>query len=134
MKEFDGANHSLINTLERLDFDPPVVAGLTGDELFTIALVLQGLSLLIIMPIVGFFTGIWVLAFGVSLIIGIVSIGFVGRKVAKEKEKRPADIVWLDYRLKISGFFGISSDVLTKSQTFSCERIPKSKAKKKRKK
>ena len=123
MKNFDGTNHSLRNTLERLDFEPPVVAGLTGDELFTIALVLQGFSLLIIMPIVGFITGIWVLAFGVSLIIGILSIGFVGRKIAKEKEKRPADIVWLDYRLMISGWFHIKSDVLTKNQNFSCERM-----------
>jgi conjugative transfer region protein (TIGR03750 family) len=123
MKNFDGTNHSLRNTLERLDFEPPVVAGLTGDELFTIALVLQGFSLLIFLPLIGFFTGIWVLAFGVSLIIGILSIGFVGRKIAKEKEKRPADIVWLDYRLMISGWFHIKSDVLTKNQNFSCERM-----------
>ena len=123
MKDFDGTNHSLRNTLERLDFDPPVVAGLTGDELFTIALVLQGLSLLIIMPIVGFITGIWVLAFGVSLILGILSIGFVGRKIAKAKDKRPADIVWLDYRLMVSRWLHLKSDVLTKNQNFSCERM-----------
>jgi len=130
MKSFDGTNHSLINTLERLDFEPPVVAGLTGDELFTIALVLQGFSLLIFMPLIGIFTGIWVLAFGVSLIIGILSIGFVGRKIAKEKEKRPADIVWLDYRLMISGWFHIKSDVLTKNQNFSCERMKPAKKRK----
>lgn len=130
MKDFDGTNHSLRNTLERLDFDPPVVAGLTGNELFTIALVLQGLSLLIIMPTIGFITGIWVLAFGVSLILGIISIGFVGRKIAKEKDKRPADIVWLDYRLMVSRWLHIKSDVLTKNQNFSCERMTPAKKRK----
>jgi conjugative transfer region protein (TIGR03750 family) len=127
MQEFNGTNHSLKNTLERLDFDPPVVAGLTGDELALIALVLQGLSLLVVMPIIGIITGVWVLAFGVSLIVGIASIGFVGRLVAKAKEKRPADIVWLDYKLTIMGWVGMKSDVFTKNQSFSCERMVRTK-------
>lgn len=123
MKEFDGKNHSIKNTLERLDFDPPVVAGLTGDELFTIALGLQGLSLITICPLIGFTTGIWAMAFGGSLIIGIVCIGYVGRRVAKEKEKRPADIVWLDYKLKLLKMIGRKSEVFTIDEHFSCERV-----------
>lgn len=127
MDEFDGKNHSLRHTLERLDFDPPVVAGLTGDELFTIALVLQGVSFITVFPLIGFTTGIWVLAFGASLIIGLLCIGFVGRRIAKAKEKKPPDIVWLDIKLFFLKLFGRKSDVFTTNGYFSCDRIKQTK-------
>jgi len=130
MEEFNGANHSIKHTLERLDFDPPVVAGLTGDELFTIALGLQGLSFVTIFPLVGLITGVWALALGASLIIGIFCIGMAGRRVAKAKEKSPPDIVWLDYKLAIYGFFGAKTDVFTKSENYSCERLKQTKKRK----
>ncbi len=131
MAKFTREDHSINRTLESLDYDPAVIAGLTGNELFGIALVLQGLSLLIIVPLVGLLTGIWSLAFGLAMITGVLSIGIVARRVGKQKEIKPADIVWLDYKIKLINFlnsthiFNLDPGVFTEKESWSCERVKK---------
>lgn len=127
MNEWTTNNHSIPQTLERLDNDPPVVLGLTGDELFIIALSLQGASLLILFPLIFFLTGIWILGLGLSMIIGLLLITIVGKKVSKMKEREggAGDIVWINIKIKIAQTVGTKPDVMTKKETWSCDRSKK---------
>ena len=127
MNEWTKDNHSITQTLERLDNDPNVVMGLTGDELFIIALSLQGVSLFILFPLITLLTGIWILGLGLSMVIGVVLIAFVGKRVSKMKEREggAGDIVWVNIRIKIAQTFGSKPDVMTEKETWSCDRSKK---------
>ena len=116
-------------TLERLDFDPPVVAGLTGSELFSIAGILQLISLVVLFPIMGVLTGFWIPAFGFSMILGIFAIAIVGRRIAKQKEAMlgAGDLVWLNYKIKLIKLLGLKSDLFITKEKWSCERSTKNK-------
>jgi hypothetical protein len=119
-------NHraSINQTLEKLDFAPPVVAGLTGSELFSIAGILQLISIFILFPILGFLTGLWIPAFGLSMIIGLFAIAIIGRKIAKEKEAMlgAGDLVWLNYKIQIVKMLGLKTSLFITKEQWSCER------------
>ena len=122
MNEFDGKNHSIPTTLERLDFDPPVVIGLTGQELFLIAGALLVLCLIFVFPVLGMLTGLWIPMFGLSCIISLMLITVAGKRIAKQKEQKPADIVWVDYKIALSKLFGFKTIYFINKETWSCDR------------
>ncbi len=122
MNEFNGNNHSIPTTLERLDFDPPVVIGLTGQELFIVAAALLAVCLLFIFPVLGMLTGLWVPMFGLSCIISLMLITVVGKRIAKQKEQKPADMVWVDYKIAACKRLGLKSGYFTDKEAWSCDR------------
>ncbi len=124
MNEWTKKEHSKNVTLEALDNDPNVVLGLTGKELFAVALTLQGLSLAIIFPLITLLTGIFILGLGVAMVIGVLLITVVGKKIAKMKEREggAGDIVWINIKVKVAKLLGTKPLVMTERETWSCDR------------
>jgi conjugative transfer region protein (TIGR03750 family) len=124
MNKWTREDHSLMQTLEKLDNDPNVVMGLTGNELFIIALTLQFICFVTVFPVIGLISGVWILAFGLTMCVGVLSIVAVGSRVAKMKEKEggAGDIVWVNINIKISELLGTKSGVMTSKQRWSCDR------------
>lgn len=123
MSAYNQDNPSISRTLDKLDNDPPVIVGLTGNELFLIAGSLQLTSLFTLFPVMGLITGSWIISFGIAMIVGILAIGYFAKKISKEKEVKPADIVWLDYQLAVMKKLGMKLHVFTNYETWSAERV-----------
>jgi conjugative transfer region protein (TIGR03750 family) len=124
MNEWSKNQHSINQTLEKLDNNPNVVMGLTGDELFVIALSLQAVSLVTLFPLITLVTGIWILGLGGSMVIGIALIAVVGKKISKLKEREggAGDIVWINLKIKVAKLLGSKPDVMVDKETWSCDR------------
>lgn len=124
MNKWTKDEHSLSQTLEKLDNDPNVVFGLTGNELLIIAGSLQLLSLFSIFPIFTILTGLWIFGLGLSMVVGVVLIIYVGNRVAKMKEREggAGDIVWINIKIRVCQILSLESGVMLTKERWSCDR------------
>ncbi|GIU20889.1 DUF3487 family protein [Shewanella sp. MBTL60-007] len=106
------------NSIELLDFEPTVWAGLTQDELlYCVAFAIVGGGVIPLL-LIGLITGVWWLGMAVAIFLMVLLVILFTRKLSSAKETRPDSLVWVDFEMFLQRHLNTKTGHFVSSESF----------------